>query len=262
MKNALKTQDGTVAKALLLLDLFAQEGQPMRFRTLLEKSPYPKATTYRLLQVLTKQSMVQYLPENQTYALGNRLVRLAHAAWQQSSLAPIARPILDDLSRKLRLTIHLAQLDNGQVLYVDKRNTNQPLTIFSTTGKIGPAYCTGIGKAMLAFMPENDWDELLALQSYRRFTENTITTSTRLKEELERIRNEGVAFDQEEHEPGIICIAVPICSTRGRVLGGLSVTAQTGNTSLTHLGSLRPILFNAATGIGAAVEDWFFPEVS
>ena len=92
-------------------------------------------------------------PTASTYALGVRLVRLAHAAWAQSSLAPLARPYLDRLSAETGETIHLAQLDQGQVLYVDKRNAARPVEMFAQAGKVGPAYCTGVGKAMLAYLP-------------------------------------------------------------------------------------------------------------
>ena len=81
------------------------------------------------------------------------VLRLAHAAWATSSLAPIARPYLDELSAETGETIHLAQMDGGQVLYVDKRNATKPVEMFAQAGKVGPAYCTGVGKAMLAFMP-------------------------------------------------------------------------------------------------------------
>ena len=84
------------------------------------------------------------------YALGVWLVRLAHAAWQQSSLAPIARRHLEQLNAELGETVHLAQLDGGQVLYVARVGAARPLEMFSEAGKVGPAYCTGVGKAMLA----------------------------------------------------------------------------------------------------------------
>ena len=119
--------DGTVGKALAVLDTVASFGRPVRFGELLADSPYPKATLYRLMQVLTKQAMLSYDPERQTYAPGLRLVRLAHAAWQNASLAPVARPYLEALSAEVGETVHLAQLDGGQVLYVDKINARNPL---------------------------------------------------------------------------------------------------------------------------------------
>ncbi|MDX1738007.1 MAG: IclR family transcriptional regulator, partial [Alphaproteobacteria bacterium] len=152
--NALKTEDGTVGKALRILDLVAEFGMPVRFNDILEKSPFPKASTYRFLQTLTNQGMLSYNEETQKYHMGIRLVRLAHSAWKQASLAPIASSAIDKLSAQTGETIHLAQLDNGQVLYVDKRNAKSPINMFSDAGKIGPAYCTGVGKAMVAFLGE------------------------------------------------------------------------------------------------------------
>ena len=110
--------DGTVGKALVMLDLVASFERPVRFSEILSKSAYPKATVYRLLQTLSNQSMLDYNVQTATYIPGIRLVRLAHAAWRQSALAPIARPILDDLADVLGETLHLAQMDDGHVLFM------------------------------------------------------------------------------------------------------------------------------------------------
>ena len=93
--------DGTVGKALDVLDRVAAYGHPVRFSDLLVNSPYPKATLYRFLQTLTNQGMLAFDEDRGTYAMGVRLVRLAHAAWAQSSLAPIARPWIDTLSAEV-----------------------------------------------------------------------------------------------------------------------------------------------------------------
>lgn len=158
--------DGTVGKALDVLDRVAQAGRPVRFSELLSDSAYPKATLYRFLQTLTHQGMLAYDADRQTYGLGVRLVRLAHAAWAQSSIAPLARPFIDRLSADVGETIHLAQLDLGQVLYVDKRNAQRPVEMFSQAGKVGPAYCTGVGKAMLAFLSEDELARAMDRQSF------------------------------------------------------------------------------------------------
>lgn len=254
------TGDGTVGKALDVLDRVAALGRPARFTELLDGSPFPKATLYRLLQTLTSQGMLAYDSDRQTYAPGVRLVRLAHAAWAQSSLAPVARPHLDALSREVGETVHLAQLDGGQVLYVDKRNARDPIAMFSQAGKVGPAYCTGVGKAMLAFTDARDLDRILPQQSFHRFTPHTITTEAALREELARIRDRGHAFDAEEHEPGIICVALPILGRTGRALGALSVTSSTARTRLDALAALAPRIRAAAEAIAAEAAAWRFPE--
>ena len=252
--------DGTVAKALEVLDLVAAHDRPVRFSDLLAHSPYPKATLYRLLQTLVTQGMLAHDPANGCYSLGLRLVRLAHVAWQQSSLAPIARPHLDRLSDHVGETVHLAQLDHAQVLYVDKRNARDPVRMYSQAGKVGPAYCTGVGKAMLAFLPEAQLPGILAQQSWHRFTDRTLTSPEALTAELKQIRARGHAFDNEEHEPGIICVAVPILSSRGSVLGALSVTSTTARTSLKTLEALVPTIGEIAQTIAAETETWRFPE--
>lgn len=252
--------DGTVGKALDVLDQVAAFERPVRFGELQDQSKFPKATLYRFLQTLTNQGMLAYDPDRQTYALGMRLVRLAHAAWTHSSLAPIARPFLDTLSHELGETVHLAQLDASQVLYVDKRNARQPVEMFSQAGKIGPAYCTGVGKAMLAFVEEDKLKHSIAQQSFHRFTEHTLTSETDLRAELQNIRARGYAFDREEHEPGIVCIAVPILTPNGRMLGGLSITGPTSRTSLKQLEEWGPQILETAASIGREAQTWRFPE--
>ncbi len=250
---------GTVGKALDVLDRVAGFGRPVRFSELLSGSPYPKATLYRLLQTLLQQGMVAYEPERQTYAAGLRLVRLAHAAWSQSSLAPLARPHLDALAARLGETIHLAELDQGQVLYVDKRNATRPVEMYSSAGKIGPAYCTGVGKAMLAHLTPDALEAALSRQSFHRFTPQTIQDRSALVAELAEVRARGFAFDREEHEPGIVCVAVPVLGGTGQAIGALSVTATTARSSLDALARLVPDISATATDIAGAARDWRFP---
>ncbi len=254
------TGDGTVGKALDVLDHVARFARPVRFAEVLADSHYPKATLYRILQTLTSTGLLAYDEDRHTYAPGVRLVRLAHAAWAQSSLAPIARPHLDRLSRDLGEVVHLAQLDGGQVLYVEKRNAVRPVEMFSEAGKVGPAYCTGVGKAMLAYLPEPQLAAALARQSFHRHTAQTLDTQAALRAELAAIRARGYAYDREEHEVGIICIAVPILSPSGRLLGAMSVTGTTQHMSFPQLEAYLPRLQDAARAIAADAADWRFPD--
>jgi DNA-binding IclR family transcriptional regulator len=252
--------DGTVGKALDVLDMVAAAGRPVRFSDLLAHAPYPKATLYRFLQTLTHQGMLTYDPERQLYALGVRLVRLAHAAWAQASIAPIARPWIERLSAEVGETIHLAQMDGAQVLYVDKRNATRPVEMYSQAGKVGPAYCTGVGKAMLAHLPPDALEDAIARQSFHPFTPQTLASAEALRAELAVIRTRGHALDREEHEPGIICVAVPILSGAGRVIGAISITSTTARTSLAAMEGLAPQLKDTAARIATEAESWRFPD--
>ncbi len=251
--------DGTVGKALEVLDHVAAQGRPVRFSDLLEDSRFPKATLYRFLQSLTHQNMLAYDSERQTYAPGLRLVRLAHAAWHQSSLAPIARPYIDALAEEVREAVHLAQIDHGHVIFVDKRKKTNMFDTLAQTGLIAPSYCTGVGKAILAFLPDDRRKEALKMQAFVSYTPHTHKTPDSLAPELEKIRNEGIAFDREEHEQGIISIAAPILRREDKVIGAISIATSTSRRSLEELRTLSPVLLKTASQIATEIEPWQFP---
>ena len=254
-----EARDGTVGKALAILDQIASLERPVRFSEVLERSRHPKASLYRLIQTLTSQGMLSYNKNDGTYILGIRLVKLAHSAWRQSALASIARPILDILAAELGETLHLAQMDDGQVLYIDKRNAFKPVEMFSSAGKTGPGHCTGVGKAILAYMKPKDQTIALTRQSFFQYTDNTIITEKALKAELIEIAKTGIAIDREEHEPGIICIATPILNAQQSAIGAISLTSTTSRHSLESLQTNAITLRNAAAKIAQAAEDWQFP---
>mgnify|MGYP000170712615 CR=1 FL=1 len=251
--------DGTVGKALEVLDQVASFGRPVRFAELMDDSPFPKATLYRFVQTLTNQGMLAYDPDRGTYTCGVRLVRLAHAAWRTASLAPIAAAHIDQLSAEVGETVHLAQLDAAQVIYVDKRNAADPVQMYSQSGKVGPAYCTGVGKAMMAYLPDDELTNVLGQQSFHKFTDTTHTSASSLRRELNDIRANGYGFDREEHEPGIICVSVPILTENKRVLGALSVTSTTTRTNLAGLEALVPRIKKTADAISKEASSWHFP---
>jgi IclR family KDG regulon transcriptional repressor len=251
--------DGTVGKALTVLDHVASIGRPVRMRELSETSEFPKPTLYRFLQTLTNQGMLSYDTDTQTYAPGIRLVRLAHTAWAQASLAPIARPHIDVLSSNLREAVHLAQIDNGQVVFIDKRQASTQFATLAQAGQVAPAYCTGVGKAILAFLSDDQRNHALRQQAFMQYTAATHASAETLQIELETIRTEGVAFDREEHEAGIISIAAPILTPRGRVVGALSVATATNRHTLEGLNAFRPALLECAAKIGAEAQSWQAP---
>ena len=252
--------DGTVGKALGILDCVAEQGRPVRFSEILAKSRYPKATLYRLLQTLTNQGMLAYDEDRQTYSMGLRLVRLAHCAWRMSSLAPIAGPMLDRLAAKVDETIHLAQMDSGHVVFVDKRRTSDRFETLAQAGRIAPGHCTGVGKAMLAFLSPTRLELAMQQQTFFKFTPNTHETPESLAADLDVIREEGVAYDREEHEVGIISIAAPILTPGERVLGAVSIASSTSRHTLESLTAFRPALLRTADEIGAEAAAWQFPQ--
>lgn len=252
----LGTSDGTVGKALEVLDAVAAFERPVKFTELQENSPYPKATLYRLLQTLTNQNLVAHDPETGTYTLGLRLIRLAHTAWEHASLATIARPALERLAAETGESIHLAQLDNGQVIFVDKLKATDRFETLAQVGKVAPAYCTGVGKAMLAFLSPKRLEIVLRQQSFFPYTPTTHRSTETLLAEIETVRREGIAFDREEHEEGIISIAAPIFISNGRVIGALSVATSTARHKQEELIAFRDRLLETAKDIGDQASSW------
>ncbi len=254
-------EDGTVGKALMMVDILAEADKPLRFIEILEQSPYPKATTYRLLQTMINQGMLAYDDDNHRYTLGMRLMRLAHKAWQQASLAPIAGPFLDQLAQQVNETIHLAQIENGQVLFIDKRRTSERFETLAQAGRVAPAHCTGVGKAMLAFLPEEKRCFALQRQNLIKFTPNTIDAMPLLVQELDTIYAHGIAFDREEHEMGVISIAAPILTSGKQVIGSISIATSTTRHTLNDLNSFRDALVSTAQAIGKEAELWHCPSL-
>lgn len=254
-----ETSDGTVGKALGVLDQVASFGRPVRFSEVLAQSDLPKPTLYRFIQSLTNQNMLSYDADRQTYAPGLRLLRLAHSAWEQSSLAPVARPFMDALAQEVGEAVHLAQIDNGQVLFIDKRKAQAGFDTLAKAGQIAPAYCTGVGKVILAFMGEERRARAMQQQAFMTYTAATHSNAATLGVELTDIRKNGVAFDREEHEAGIISIAAPILTSENRVIGAVSIATTTQRHSVEGLDAFRATLLNTATKIGHEARSWQTP---
>jgi DNA-binding IclR family transcriptional regulator len=133
-----------------------------------------------------------------------------------------ARPFLEELMTATGETSHLAVLDDGMALYVDKVESQRMLSRPSHVGRRLPAFCTGVGKALLAFAPGEVIDAVLA-RGLERFTPNTIIEPERLRAELDGIRRSGYAVDNEEIEEGLVCVAAPVRDRAGLVVAAVSI---------------------------------------
>lgn len=253
------SESGTVGKALGILDLIAAQPAPIRFSELQKLSSLPKATLYRLVQTLVIEGMLVQDPDSGAYSPGLRLVRLAHSAWRHASLGPVARPHLDALASLTGFTVHLAQLDYGHVLYIDRRDPRDPDAMFTDAGKVAPAYCTAVGKAMLAWLDPQQLDQVLSMQSFHRFTPTTLASEAVLRQSLERVRERGYAVDVEEYQNGVICVAVPVLSAENRVLGAVSLSASTRRSTLKDLETWVPQLRDSAETVAIDMTQWAFP---
>lgn len=226
-----KTSGSSLSKALNMLNHVCTSPVPLRFAELVELSELPKATAHRQLNTLLEHGLVRFDEHKQAYYPGYGLLALAHRTWANLDVRDVAATPMRDLWSSTQETIHLAVLDGADVIYIDKLESPKSLRLYSAVGKKGPVYCTGVGKAMLAFLPEEKQQSIIAAQAFYRHTEHTLDTIEALKANLEHIRETGISLDLEEHEMGIKCAAAPIFNSRHEAIAAISVTAPAFRTN-------------------------------
>jgi len=171
---------------------------------------------------MEKVGVIERNNETGKYRLGLKLYELGNSVSLKKIMVDRARKYLEDLHWYLNETVHFATLKNGEVVYLDKIIADRNFVIISEVGKRLPAHCTGLGKAMLAFLPESDVKRIIKEKGLKKFTKNTITNKKDLFEELKKIRECGYAIDNEEIEDGLRCIAAPIFNGDGEVIAAVS----------------------------------------
>jgi IclR family KDG regulon transcriptional repressor len=158
------------------------------------------------------------------YKLGLGLVKFAYTSLQQMNINTIATPFLEQIYNQTNETIHLAVLNNFDLIYVIKLESTQSVRTGSTIGKSAPLYCTGIGKAMLSVMSPENLEKYFSEVKFHQFTNTTIIDEQHLRHELKIIQTQGYSIDNGEHEEDVRCIAVPLV-VRSRLFGAFSITA-------------------------------------
>lgn len=203
-------------------------------------------TALRLVHALREARLVEQTPSGEV-RLGAGLIDLGQRALEEYDVQDVARPYMQQLSRLTGETINLAVLSEQQVVYVAKIDSTRPTRIYSRVGRVAPLHCTGVTKAILAFLDPGQLEELLDLVSYERFNEHTLTTPAALRADLELTRERGYALDDREHEVDIHCVAAPILQAGGAVAGSMSIAAMTARVSRDQLLALAAPLLEATT---------------
>jgi len=211
----------SVDRAVMILERLCHG--PVALSALARELGLNKSTLHGLLQTLARHAYVQQEEETGRYRLGHRVLALGTAFLEHCDLREAAAPYLRRLAEEHGETVHLVVMDDGQVVYVDKIDSPQSIRMVSRIGRRLPAHCTGVGKAILAFLPRERMLSIVRKRGLTRFTDHTITTMEDLAAELARIREEGVAYDREEIEEGLCCVAVPIIGYGQEPVGAMSV---------------------------------------
>lgn len=223
-KAASAADTGTLGKAMALVELIADAPQPLRFTDILHASGQPRGTLHRQLRHLAEEGLIEANADG-AYVPGLRLLRFASRAWSRNEFRQLAAPHLQVLHDATGETVHLALLRGAEVIYLDKVEARQAVRMHSLIGNASPAYCTGVGKAALAMLADEVVQARLESVRFQRFTETTHADLLSLVADLGEIRKRGFAYDLEEHQPGIRCVAASIHVAEQNILAGVSVTA-------------------------------------
>ncbi|MDR5694519.1 MAG: IclR family transcriptional regulator [Armatimonadota bacterium] len=214
----------SVLKALELLQAFTPDEPEFGVTDLATRLGMHKSTVFRLLMTLEAEKFVQRDHTTGKYRLGIKLFELGSLVQNLLELRKVARPYLEELQERCGETIHLAVLDEGQVLYVDKLESPKPIQMYSRVGRRAPAHCTGLGKVLLAYLPPEEVDAIIARNGLKRYTDKTITDPRKLHDHLALVRQRGYATDIGEHEELIRCASAPIWDHTGKVVAAVSIT--------------------------------------
>jgi DNA-binding IclR family transcriptional regulator len=210
-----------------------------------------KSTVFRLLATLKKEGFIVQDSKTEKYSLTLKLFRIGSAVVNNLDLNKAAAPVLCRLSRLTAETIHLCALDNNQMVYLQKVESTHALkvTMMSRIGESSPFYCTGVGKILLAYQEEAYIQNYLKQAVLKKFTDHTITDSVKLVEELYRTRTNGIAYDNEEHELGVRCVAAPVFDQTGTVIAALSISGPTVRVADEKIGAWEKLVRQGAAEI-------------
>ncbi len=231
-------------RGLHILEMFSQSEGGMSASQVAQQSGLPVSTIHRFLVNLESAGYLN-CSDAGIFHLGIACFSLGHAARGQLDIRRLSLPYLQELNVQTRETIHLTVRFGLSAVYVEKLDSPEPLRIFSRIGAAVPLHCTGVGKAILAYMPQDEFAKILPQIEFKRLTANSIGNSQELETQLQKVRRNGHAFDLEENEPHIRCVAAPIWDHTGAVNASLSITGPAVRMSHARLKQLAPLVQEA-----------------
>ena len=244
----------SVDRALFLLETIAEAGGEATLTELATRTGLNISTCHHLLATLIQRGFAAKVPGRRLYALGPRLLYLAHTCLQVD-LPRRAQPHLEAINQATGETVHLAALQGDAVVTLAVREARHAVRV--NTGKIGKLegpHATSVGKAILAWLPEDEMRRILS-NGMKRFTANTITEFPALVESLRIVRRNGYAIDHEEFLPGVICVGAAIRDQAGTVIGAISASTPTMRASDEHIALMRDEIVAATRALTAEFGD-------
>ncbi len=227
-KNGVIVQ--SVQRSLKILKLFEENGQ-LSLNDISEYMELSKSTVYGLVNTLVYEDFLEQNDETKKYKLGIKNFELGNYYQKRLDIRKELRPLIENLVEQFHETVHLARYYHGEVIYIDKVEGSDFSIVSSKIAQRAPMHCTGVGKVQLAHLPDEYLEDYIFSKPLKKYTDKTITTRELLKNELVNIRNSGYAFDNEEIEVGLRCVAVAILGHDGKPMAAVSISAPTGRMS-------------------------------
>jgi DNA-binding IclR family transcriptional regulator len=224
----------TLQRMFSIINLLEEHGE-LRLQDFTHHLSMDKSTVYRFLSYLSDQKYVRRDDGTSFYRLGIRFVTIASHILKNIDTRSIAHPYLIELEKITREVIHLVYFDRNCAVYIDKVESDQPIQMSSYIGKTATLYSTAAGKVLLAFKELPERNRILKRLMLARRTENTITETSVLEKQLEKITIDGYAIDDGENEKGICCIAGPIRNQEEEVNAAISISAVSSRMPLDEL---------------------------
>jgi DNA-binding IclR family transcriptional regulator len=240
---------GMLAKGLTLLVTLGQYPDGIGLSDLARQVGLPVSTAHRLLATLHTYGFVHFDTDYRRYSLGLRLFELSSQVSLVQKLSAVALPVMQRIVQVTGETTLITVLDGEEMVYVERLDSPHPIQVRGSIGRRDPIYCTAMGKSLLAFRPAEEREAIVRRLNLKPLTPHTITDPDELLRELERTVERGYSLADEEHEPGIRTVAVPVLDLRGRVAAAICITAPAFRVSLEDLTRHVPVLRDAAREI-------------
>lgn len=246
-----REQVTSVERALSILELLASRNHGLTTSEISRLVRLPKSSTSYLLRTLVARGYVRRDPENGRHTLGIRVLSLGGQAMQGMALRELAMPHLRQLVDTTRLGAHLAILDHGDAVYVERIESPGFIKMDIWNGKRVAPQATAVGKALICQLSREEVQEIAGMHSIQQVSPRTIVTLPHLFEELAAIRRQGYAIDDQEHAIGVRCVAAPVFSASEEVVAALGVTGTVSQLRDDHLPSLGKTVQTAALKLSA-----------
>ncbi len=236
-------------RALAVLELLAQSRSGFSISEISRRLKLPKSSVHLLIGTLERRGYLQKNTLSGKYSFGLKLVSLSRTALEGLDLREQAKPLLQALMRRTSLTVHMAVLERNEAVIVEKIECPGLLRLATWIGRRLDVNCSGVGKALIAFLPAEEFDRQFKDKVFCRNNENTIVSVSRLKRELERIRALGYSFEDEEGEIGFRCIGAPVFDFTNKVVAAISVAGTTAQIPTNQVSELATIVKHTAAQI-------------